>query len=175
MRREGREHPGLDFGVGAGARRSLCPVHDRAIAAVKRPQRRSRQKKKAMLTPAGAIGEDELERMAERVGYSPSPYHKSDLSVARSSVPRPDKTVCDGSASIDCRDATGLLKAGILRGMISTRIRQGWPQNVWAVDGEGIVHEAQLGNSGLGEYHGYPMKADDNFTRVVRKEWEERR
>ncbi len=127
-----------------------------------------------MLAPAGVVGEDELERMAEKARYSPSPYHKSELSGGRSSAPRPDKTVCDVPAPIDCREAAALLKAGILRGMISAQVRQGWPQNVWAVDDGGIVYEAQLGNAGNGEYHGYPMKADDDFTRVVRKEWEER-
>ena len=58
--------------------------------------------------------------------------------------------------------------------MISMQVRQGWPQNVWAVDDGSIVYEAQLSNSELGEYHGYPMKVDDDFTRLIRKEWEER-
>ena len=112
--------------------------------------------------------------MAERAGYSPSPYHKARPSRTVGAAPRPDKTVCGSLALPDCQDAADLLKAGILRGMISTQLRHGWPQNVWAVDDEGIVYEAQLGNSELGEYHGYPMKADDHFTRVVRKEWEGR-
>ena len=112
--------------------------------------------------------------MAERAGYSPSPYHKARPPRTVGAAPRPDKTVCGSLALPDCQDAADLLKAGILRGMISTQLRHGWPQNVWAVDDEGIVYEAQLGNSELGEYHGYPMKADDHFTRVVRKEWEGR-
>ena len=99
---------------------------------------------------------------------------KADSSATGKGAPRPDKTVCGSSELVGCRDAAGLLKAGILRGMTSSQVRNGWPQNVWAVDGEGIVYEAQLGNSDLGEYHGYPMKADDHFSRFVRREWKER-
>ena len=127
-----------------------------------------------MLASAASVDRSELQRMAERAGYSPSPYHKAHPSRTVGAAPRPDKTVCGSLALPDCQDAADLLKAGILRGMISTQLRHGWPQNVWAVDDEGIVYEAQLGNSELGEYHGYPMKADDHFTRVVRKEWEGR-
>ncbi len=141
---------------------------------MKRPQRRTKQKKKAALAPVGVIGKDELDRMAKTARYNPSPYHKSDPSILGSPIPRPDKTVCDGPAPVDCRDAAGLLKSGFVRGMISMQVRQGWPQNVWAVDDGRIVYEAQLSNSELGEYHGYPMKVDDDFTRLIRKEWEER-
>ena len=141
---------------------------------MKRPQRRTRQKKKSMLASAASVDRGELQRMAERARYSPSPYHKARPSNTVGATPRPDKTVCGRLALPDCRDAADLLKAGILRGMISTQLRRGWPQNVWAVDDAGIVYEAQLGNSELGEYHGYPMKADDHFARVVRKEWEGR-
>ena len=87
--------------------------------------------------------------MAERARYSPSPYHKARPSNTVGATPRPDKTVCGRPALPEYQDAADLLKAG-------------------------IVHEAQLGNSELGEYHGYPMKADDHFARVVRKEWEGR-
>ena len=58
--------------------------------------------------------------------------------------------------------------------MVSEQRRNGWPQNVWAVDADGIVYEAQLSNSGLGEYHGYPMKQGDSFASFVGKEWEKR-
>lgn len=57
--------------------------------------------------------------------------------------------------------------------MISEDLEQDWPEYVWAVD-DGVVYEARLSNSVLGEYHGYPMKTDDFFTRFVRGEWERR-
>lgn len=58
--------------------------------------------------------------------------------------------------------------------MVSKQKRGNWPQNVWAVDSEGYVYEAQLSNSGNGEYHGYPMKDGDRFAETVRNEWERR-
>ena len=67
-----------------------------------------------------------------------------------------------------------LLRSGFRRGMVSEQKRQGWPQNVWAVDNAGIVYEAQLSNSDTGEYHGYPMKVDDGFTAFIAREWERR-
>ena len=59
--------------------------------------------------------------------------------------------------------------------MVSEHKNDGkWPRNVWVVDAEGYIYEAQLSNSGLGEYHGYPMKEGDRFAEYVRTEWERR-
>ena len=58
--------------------------------------------------------------------------------------------------------------------MVSERRRGDWPQNVWAVDEEGVVYEGQLGNLEMGEYHGYPMKQDDGFAGFIRAEWKRR-
>ena len=71
-------------------------------------------------------------------------------------------------------NATALLRSGFRRGMVSEQKRGGWPQNVWAVDADGTVYEAQLSNSVLGEYHGYPMTKADSFTAFISKEWENR-
>ena len=58
--------------------------------------------------------------------------------------------------------------------MFSTRFRNGWPQNVWAVDGDGVVYEAQLTNREAGEYHGYPMRLGDRFAEFLAAQWEKR-
>jgi len=71
-------------------------------------------------------------------------------------------------------NAPGLLRSGFHRGMVSEQKRGGWPQNVWAVDADGIVYEAQLSNLGLGQYHGYPMTKGDGFAVFISKEWENR-
>ena len=71
-------------------------------------------------------------------------------------------------------DPSELLGSGIRRGMVSEQRRQGWPQNVWAVDDAGVVYEAQLSNSETGEYHGYPMKVGDGFAAFIAREWERR-
>ena len=130
-----------------------------------------------MVASAGEFDQDTLEQMAQDARYRPSPYHKSDPAAWGLSGPsqyRPDKTVCEGSGITCCRDATELLKSGIRCGMVSKQKRGNWPQNVWAVDAEGIVYEAQLTNPGLVEYHGYPMKDGDRFAEFVRTEWERR-
>lgn len=89
--------------------------------------------------------------------------------------PRADKTRCDPQRTPGLQNAVNLLKSGFDLGMVSVRHRQGWPQNVWTVDADGIAYEAQLGNAGQGAYHGYPMKLDDPFTEVVRQEWSQRK
>ena len=72
------------------------------------------------------------------------------------------------------KDVLRDIDSGIRRGMVSEQQRGDWPQNIWAVDAEGIVYEAQLSNRELGEYHGYPMKHGDRFAEFVQSEWERR-
>ena len=141
---------------------------------MKRPQRRSKTKAKSELVAADTMNQSELERMERDARYRSSSYHRFAALCSgpeSTMVFRPDKTVCDMPAS---RKATDLLRLGFRRGMVSEQRRNGWPQNVWAVDADGIVYEAQLSNSGLGEYHGYPMKQGDSFAGFVGKEWEKR-
>ena len=59
--------------------------------------------------------------------------------------------------------------------MVSEQRRGFWPQNVRAVDDDGMVYEAQLGNLETGEYHGYPMKQGDSFAKFIGEEWKRRR
>ena len=130
-----------------------------------------------MLAAFNAVDRDELQRMETTAVYRPSPHHKAhSLSGARRAVPapRPDKTICDGPSAGTHRNAIELLMAGFRRGMVSRQIRRGWPRNVWAVDEDGVVYEAQLSNEETGEYHGYPMKRDDGFTAFIAAEWERR-
>lgn len=146
--------------------------------AMKRPQKRSKPKRRVMLAEAGAVDRDELQRMETMAVYRPSPYHKPhSLSGGRRAVPapRPDKTICDGPSARSHRNAVELLRAGFRRGMVSRQIRRGWPRNVWAVDEDRVVYEAQLSNAEIGEYHGYPMKQDDGFAAFIATEWERRR
>lgn len=144
---------------------------------MERPQKRSKTKKKTAVAPSDEYDKDTLEQMARDARYKPSPYHKSNPVAWGLPGPpqnRPDKTVCEGSGITCGRDAIKLLKSGIRCGMVSKQKRGDWPQNVWAVDAEGFVYESQLSNSGLGEYHGYPMTDGDHFAEIVRTEWERR-
>ena len=144
---------------------------------MKRPQRRSKRKRRTLLAGVGSVDRGELARMERTAMYRASPYHKSnpgDRDYGTVPVPRPDKTICDGPGSGGARKAIELLRSGFRRGMVSEQRRGGWPQNVWAVDDGGTVYEAQLGNLETGEYHGYPMKQDDSFTNFVGEEWKRR-
>ena len=140
-------------------------------------QKRSRVKKKAALQHVGVIPASRLYEMARQAQYKPSPYHKPRSSGPNFDLmprPRPDKTLCDTLAVKGPTDASCLLRAGFRRGMISVQEYGGWPQNVWAVDAEGVVYEGQLSNRGNGEYHGYPMKNDEHFVLHIQKEWDNR-
>lgn len=143
---------------------------------MKKPRRRSKRKARSVLTELQAIDESERERMAEESSYWPSPYHKRSHSFeVVQPRPRRDKTVCDSAEDGDFReDARMLLASGFRRGMVSAQKRGGWPQNVWAVGDDDTVYEAQLTNRGQGEYHGYPMKGDDEFRCIVLREWKAR-
>lgn len=145
---------------------------------MKRPQRRSKQKPKSEIMPADALSREEQQELANNAKYCGSPYHKKypdDYDMPDLPKPRPDKTRCDGTRSICREEAMQLLRCGFEYGMVSNQRRQGWPQNVWAVDEEGVVYEAQLQNAPQGEYHGYPMKIGDDFAEVVRQQWENRK
>ena len=63
------------------------------------------------------------------------------------------------------------MNQGFAKGMISVQIRNGWPQNVWAVSDQGEVFEAVLENQDTGVYHGYPLAGNDPFGKTVLKEW----
>lgn len=108
--------------------------------------------------------------MAREAQYRSSDYHKTGPKAVR----RGDKTVCRLPTAHNEVNAPDLLRSGFHRGMVSEQKRGGWPQNVWAVDADGIVYEAQLSNLGLGEYHGYPMTKGDGFAVFISKEWESR-
>ena len=144
---------------------------------MKRPQKRSKSKRRVMLAAAGTVDRVQLRRMETTARYRPSPYHKTRPLSGRQPVapaPRPDKTICDSPSAGTCPNAIELLRAGFRRGMVSRQIRRGWPRNVWAVDEDGVVYEAQLSNAETGEYHGYPMKQGDGFAAFIAAEWERR-
>ena len=146
---------------------------------MKRPQKRSKPKPRTSLAEMDSVRRDEIERLEKGARYRPSPYHKlhpHHPSGGQSTYPSPrrDKTVCDGPTMDASLSPSELLSSGFRRGMVSEQKRQGWPQNVWAVDDEGAVYEAQLSNSETGEYHGYPMKVGDGFTIFIAREWEKR-
>lgn len=119
----------------------------------------------------------EAERWHQESRYSPNFAHKKSPRAGRPPAATLDKTDCD-EAPIRCpREAGQLLRLAFQRRMVSSQRRgqnPGWPQTVWAVDGSGMVYEAQLTNQATGEYHGYPVMRSDHFYDYLKTEWERR-
>jgi len=57
---------------------------------------------------------------------------------------------------------------------MSINEKNGWPQNIWAVDENGHPLEAQLENQETGAYHGYPIPESDPFGQTIIDEWRKR-
>lgn len=115
-----------------------------------------------------------LKNLAERAGYGGNPEHKrnpGDFDLSPPTSPKPDKSLCDTAGIFSRSEAVSLLREGIQKGLISVREKDGWPQNVWAVDKKGVPLEAQLENAGLGIYHGYPVPEADKFREMILKRW----
>lgn len=129
---------------------------------------------KRRLAPVGRLDAASRDELAKRCRYGGNPEHKrnpADYGLTPPTNPRPGKTICDGERVILKDEARTLLVAGLVRGMMSERTVNGWPQNVWAVNEAGLVFEAQLENQTTGSYHGYPMPTDDDFRALILAEW----
>jgi len=131
---------------------------------------------KRRLRPAPVWGEEllTLAALAELAVYGGNPEHKrnpGDFGLSPPSLPRPGKTLCDGAQVFERAVAEALLKEGIERGLVSVQVRNGWPQNVWAVADNGVPLEAMLENQERGVYHGYPMLSDDPLREEVLQRW----
>lgn len=133
-------------------------------------------KRKLRGAPRDDAQREHLERLATKARYGGNPEHKrnpGDFGLTPPSTPRQGKVLCDSSGIFTRREATERLREGIRRGLISRHERNGWPQNVWAIDSRGIPMEAQLENAEQGAYHGYPMPEADPFRKKVLERWEQ--
>lgn len=93
---------------------------------MRRPQRRSRPKKKAEIASMSDLHSDQREMMARTARYSGSPYHKShpaDYGMRVVPKPRPDKTRCDEDGELSRREAVRLLVLGFQKGLVSRQQR----------------------------------------------------
>jgi hypothetical protein len=114
-----------------------------------------------------------LDSLSRKVEYRGNPQHKrnpGDYGLLPPAAARLHKTLCD-STGLRQQDALSLLREAVRRGMISEQFREDWPQNVWAVTGDGVPLEAQL--EGNGVYHGYPMPESDPFRMTILEAWEQ--
>jgi hypothetical protein len=120
------------------------------------------------------VDPDDLKKIAGSIRYGGNPEHKrdqGDFNLVPPSQPRPDSTLCDVVKIFSRHEAERLLRAGVERGLISVQKRNGYPQNIWSVTGDGYPLEAQLENAIKGIYHGYPMPENDAFRDKVLDLW----
>lgn len=137
---------------------------------IRRPNPRSKANKRF----ADKLTSEQLASWMAVVSYGGNAEHKrnpGDFGLAPPLGPRLGKTLCDGVAILQRGKALKLLKEGIRRGLVSGQMRQGFPQNIWAVADDGTPLEAALDNAAVGSYHGYPMWTDDPFGKKVIKKW----
>ena len=124
----------------------------------------------------GRLDPDARDRLAAAIRYCGNPEHKrnpGDFGLTPPSNPRQDKTLCDTVAVFEREKALALLKAGVMRGLVSERQVGCYPQNIWSVTESGEPLEAELENRETGQYHGYPMHANDPFRVVIERAWKE--
>lgn len=131
--------------------------------------------KRKLLTPAQVETRvDELGELANRARYGGNPEHKKnpgDFGLTPPSDPRQGKSLCDIARIFTRDEAEKLLRNGLREGLVSDRMDGEWPKNVWSVTGDGFALEAQLENSHLGTYHGYPMPETDPLSLEVIRRW----
>jgi hypothetical protein len=123
---------------------------------------------KRALHNAATLSPKQIERWTETARYSGNPEHKrnsGDFGLTPPAAARLGKTLCDTVGIFSRNTALDLLREGLRRGLVSRHLRDGWPQNVWAITSAGEPLEAQL--EGNGVYHGYPMPENDPFRDVV--------
>jgi hypothetical protein len=122
-----------------------------------------------------AVRDDgQLKLLAARIGYGGNPEHKrrpGSFGLTPPSDPRPHKSLCDATGVFRREDAIAILRDGVLRGLVSSSERDGFPRNIWSVTPDGTPVEAQLENAELGTYHAYPMPEADPFRAVVQARW----
>jgi hypothetical protein len=115
---------------------------------VKRPEQRRRFKRKSLIDlPPPLIGE-----AAAKPSYSGSSEHK--LPHARS-----DATLCPPDLEGQGDMLTSWLRKAIQLGHVGGLIEGVFPRYVWYWDGYRMF-EGRLPNHILGEYHGYPIEAN---------------
>lgn len=118
-----------------------------------------------------------MAELASRVVYAGSRYHKRNpgrFGLTSPGEPRLDKSWCERVNISDPNVAQGLLREGVLRGLVSEQERgeSHFPQNIWAVTPQNEALEAELTNEVLGTYHGYPMQQSDPLMPEVLRRWE---
>lgn len=136
------------------------------------------QKSSREIAPEDFMSSEERARLAGKVRYVGSPYHKHRLEdydfVPPEVKPRPRSTLCNRHRRFPLKEAIRLTRRGISLGLFSRRFEGEFPRYVWSVEeGEkpAKVYEARIGWSG---YHGYPLDPTDPMHEQILDEWGQR-
>ena len=133
---------------------------------------------KRKIRPYSVENKEEYITLSQKIGYGGNSEHKknpNDFNLVPPTSPRSAKSLCDDVEIFERKKALKLLKEGARHGIISEQERNGFPQNIWAVDENGKPLEAQLENQELGTYHGYPVPESDPFSALILTEWNKRK
>ncbi|MNU98630.1 hypothetical protein D3C71_887420 [compost metagenome] len=136
-------------------------------------QRYNKYNPKRKIAPQ-RLDDAERDRLIGNVTYGGNPEHKKnpgDYGLTPPATARANKALCDEVGIFKRSEALVLLKVGIGRGLVSLSCENGWPKNIWSVTEHGRALEAQLENSQIGSYHGYPMPSNDPLAKVVYDTW----
>jgi hypothetical protein len=131
---------------------------------------------KRRIAPADLLTEAQRAELARMVRYVASGHHKrhpADYGLERTS-PRPTKSLCDLLRVIPLEEAKGMIRKGILCGMISDFFFDAHPKFVWCVGEDGEVYEAKTDAMTPGVYHGYRLEEDDNMRDHIKAVWKQR-
>ena len=100
----------------------------------------------------------QIRHAAETARYAGSPYHR----LANSKMGRPAGRRWPAASKCEPdwtqENATNALRSAIRAGMVSSDWKNGYPVLAWHRKGD-VLYEARLSNSGLGEYHAYPLES----------------
>lgn len=121
-----------------------------------RATKRKRPRRKQLLT--GSEGLD-LGDAASRAAYVGSSEHKRHPSFAGPPKLRADASRCDPTLA-DQGELTRWLRRAMRQGAAGAPVEGDFPRYVWVVRAD-QAYEARLTNRGLGEYKGYPIRADE--------------
>jgi hypothetical protein len=101
--------------------------------------------------------------------YAGSPYHRrrdSMMGGATADRTWPDASKCPPFWTREA--ATRALKEAIRIGQVSADWQNGFPRFAW-IRHDDVLYEARLSNSGLGEYHAYPLEDAREWPKQLRQ------
>jgi len=126
-----------------------------------------------------ALSSGDKRKWAKLCRYEGDPEHKrapGNFGLTPPAAPNFAKNLCDGGTVNvpTVEEAQELLESGIQRGLVSAKLKHGYPSRIWAVRADGAVFEARYGGSREGRYHGHPLFEGDANYDMVLEAWEAR-